>query len=225
MTYRIIFTELLSADSYTMSACTDQRTHHERRHYFTLFILREILMRVLLTAICLTLLTSPVFAQPYKVDVSHSSVLFKVVHFNVGYTVGMFKKFKGSIDEGKSVEITIDASSVDSNQKKRDSHLRSPDFFNVKQFPEISFKGTKWETAEGGAKITGDLSFHGVTKSVSFFAKKVGEGDDPYGNHRIGYTAEVTVKRSEFGVTYGIKGNVAGDEITLVVSLEGVRKK
>ena len=152
-------------------------------------------------------------ATPYKIDTAHSSVL-KVIHFNVGYTVGMFKKLQGSIDEGKSVEITIDASSVDSNQKKRDGHLRSPDFFNVKQFPEISFKSNKWEAAEGGAKVTGDLSFHGVTKSVSFFAKKVGEGDDPYGNHRIGYTAELVIKRSEYGVIYGIKGDVACDEIT-----------
>ena len=89
----------------------------------------------------------------------------------------------------------------------------------------IKFKSSKWETAEGGAKVTGDLSFHGVTKSVSFFAKKIGEGDDPYGNHRIGYTAELIIKRSEYGVTYGIKGDVAGDEITLMISLEGVRKK
>ena len=182
-------------------------------------------MRALLIVLSLSLFPSTALASPYKVDVKHSSVLFKVKHLNVGYTVGMFKKFKASISEGESVEITIEASSVDSNVKKRDGHLQSPDFFNVKQFPEISFKSTQWEPAEGGATITGDLTFHGVTKSVSFFAKKVGEGDDPYGNHRIGYTAEFVVKRSEYGVIYGIKGGVAGDEITLMVSLEGVRKK
>lgn len=117
-------------------------------------------MRSLFIALCLNLLAAPTIAAPYKVDTAHSSILFKVIHFNVGYTVGMFKTFRGSIVEGTSVEITIDASSVDSNQKKRDGHLRSPDFFNVKQFPEISFKSTKWEAREGGAQITGQLSFH-----------------------------------------------------------------
>lgn len=181
-------------------------------------------MRALLMAVLFSLFAASALANPYKIDAGHSSVHFKVVHLKVGYTVGMFRSFTGSLDEGKSIEITIDANSVDSNVPKRDDHLRGPDFFNVKQFPEISFKSSKWETAEGGAQITGELSFHGVTQSVSFFAKKVGEGDDPYGNHRVGYSAELVVKRSDFGVTYGIKGDVASDDIILMIALEGARK-
>ena len=182
-------------------------------------------MRLFCVTILLTLLSSSAWAAPYKIDVGHSAVLFKVKHFNLGYTFGTFKKFSGVIDEGVSVELSVEATSVDSNVVKRDNHLRGPDFFNVKQFPTIEFKSSKWETSKGGAIIIGALTFHGVTKEVSLKVDKVGSGSDPWGNERVGYYGELTVKRSEFGVTYGIKQGSASDEITLIISLEGARKK
>ena len=135
-------------------------------------------------------------------------------------------------DHGIVINVKEDDLTVDQtiNLRVRDAGLRGvklrvPAGFVVAAVTGKAVDDYAVEPAEGGATITGDLTFHGVTKSVSFFAKKVGEGDDPYGNHRIGYTAEFVVKRSEYGVIYGIKGGVAGDEITLMVSLEGVRKK
>ena len=75
----------------------------------------------------------------------------------------------------------------------------------MKQFPEISFKSEKWEASKEGARITGQLSFHGVSKTVTLTVNQVGSGNDPWGNERIGYYGELMIKRSEFGVTYGIK--------------------
>lgn len=167
------------------------------------------------------LLSSNVMASPYKIDTGHSAVLFKVKHFNAGYTFGSFKSFKGTFEEGSSVELTVDANSVDSHVEKRDDHLRGPDFFNVKQFPEIMFKSIKWE----GDTLTGTLTFHGVSKEVSLTVEKVGTGSDPWGNERIGYYGELKIKRSDFGVSYGIKEGSVSDELTLIISLEGVRKK
>jgi polyisoprenoid-binding protein YceI len=170
-------------------------------------------------------MSSTAVAAPYQIDVGHSSVIFKIKHFNIGYTFGSFSKFKGQIEEGASVELVVDAASVDSQVAKRDDHLRGPDFFNVKQFPEISFKSTRWETTQTGATITGALTFHGVTQEVSLNVEKVGAGTDPWNNERIGYYGELTIKRSDFGVSYGIKEGSASDELTLLISLEGVRKK
>ena len=181
-------------------------------------------MKSLLTIALLSLMSASALATPYKVDVGHSAVLFKVKHFNLGYTFGFFKSFKGEFEDGKSVTLTVDADSVDSNVAKRDDHLKGPDFFNTKQFPEIAFKSTSWESVEGGATIKGQLTFHGVTKEISLKVEKVGTGNDPWGNERVGYYGELTIKRSDFGVTYGIKEGMASDELTLMISLEGARK-
>lgn len=178
-----------------------------------------------LFALLLFMASSTAFAAPYQVDLGHSAVIFKIKHFNIGYTFGSFTQFKGQIEEGSFVELVVDAASVDSQVAKRDDHLKGPDFFNVKQFPEISFKSNRWEATSTGATITGSLTFHGVTQEVSINVEKVGAGTDPWKNERIGYYGELTVKRSDFGVSYGVKEGSAGDEITLLISLEGVRKK
>ena len=182
-------------------------------------------MRILIALLILCCTSTFAMANPYKVDVKHSAVLFKVKHFNVGYTFGSFGVFKGSFEDGKSVSLTVDANSVNTHTKKRDDHLRGPDFFNVKQFPEITFNSEKWEATKTGARITGQLGFHGVNKSVTLEVTTVGSGNDPWGNERIGYYGELTIKRSDFGVTYGIKEGTASDEVTLMISLEGARKK
>ena len=98
-------------------------------------------------------------------------------------------------------------------------------FFNVKSFPEITFKSEKQEATKKGARITRQLGFHVVNKSVTLEVTTVGTGNDPWGNDRIAYYGELTIKRSEFGVIYGIKEGTASDEVTLMISLEGARKK
>jgi|LauGreDrversion4_2_1035121.scaffolds.fasta_scaffold825988_1 polyisoprenoid-binding protein YceI len=180
-----------------------------------------------LTASALTLSPLSASADVFTLDAGHSAVLFKAKHFGVGYTYGRFNKISGTYTSGAAptVSFEVDASSVDSANAKRDDHLKGPDFFNVNETPKITFKSTRWEDKGGGsALVTGDLSLHGVTKSVTVTVIKVGEGSDPYGGYRAGFETTFTIKRSDFGISYGLPAAVS-DEITLIVSFEGVRGK
>ena len=185
-------------------------------------------LRSLSAAGLLVALATPAtaIAAPYEVDSGHSAVLFGATHFGAGVTFGRFNDFSGSYDADgdtlKDFSLTIKAESVDSNVKKRDDHLRSPDFFDVAQFPVITFKSTKVVKAAKGWTVTGDLSMHGVTKQVSLPVEKVGEGADPWGGYRYGFISDFTVQRSDFGITEMADG--IGDQIRLIVSIEGKKK-
>jgi len=123
----------------------------------------------------MTLISAPAFASEWNIDVSHSEVGFKVRHMMVSNTSGQFKTFKGTISskdkknflEGLKIAVDIDPASIDTQDKKRDDHLRAPDFFDVKKFPKMTFKSTKVTEVKGdGAKIAGLLTMHGVTQPV-----------------------------------------------------------
>jgi len=161
----------------------------------------------------------------WKVDPIHSMVLFKIKHVGTSWTIGRFNGTSGTLafDEAKpencSVAVEIDASTVDTNHKPREDHLRSPDFFSVKEFPTITFASTK--VAKSGEKysITGDLKLHGVTKSITFTAEKVGSSDiKEMGGPRIGFYAETSIKRSDFGMNKMLEG--ASDEVGLTLAIE-----
>jgi len=161
----------------------------------------------------------------WKVDPIHSMVLFKIKHVGTSWTIGRFNGISGTLafDEAKpencSVAIEIDASTVDTNHKPREDHLRSPDFFSVKEFPTITFASTK--VAKSGEKysITGDLKLHGVTKSITFTAEKVGASDiKEMGGPRVGFYAETSIKRSDFGMKNMLEG--ASDEVALTLAIE-----
>lgn len=122
---------------------------------------------------------------------------------------------------GREVEIDTDA--VYSGVQKRDLHLKSPDFLNVKQFPKITFASTKVVNAGKAVTVTGDLTLHGVTKPVTVRLLKVGAANDPWGNFRTGYLGELTIKRSEYGVA-GMPGGV-GEKLKLTIAIEGIRQK
>lgn len=180
---------------------------------------------------CVPFLVSPSLSSDsgkYEIDAGHSSVIFGIKHANAGNFRGRFNEFEGNlnIDEAKpencSVEFSIVANSVDTANEKRDQHLRSPDFFNVKQFPKITFKSTKVKSAgEGKYEITGDLAFHGVTKSITASATKIGAAKGQ-GGYRIGYDVTFKISRSEFGVKYMPEG--LGDDVHLLLGIEGVRE-
>ena len=128
----------------------------------------------------LTLASSITMAANYQIDPAHSGVVFKIGHLGVSTTVGRFKEFEGqfSYDENSksgSASFSIKADSVDTNHEARDKHLRSPDFLDVKQFPSLTFKSTQFD----GSVLTGDLTLHGVTKTIRFDVNKIGEGKDP----------------------------------------------
>lgn len=168
---------------------------------------------------------TPESAQPkardLEVDASHSSVIFKVKHQNVSWFYGRFDTIKGSIllDGAKSsVSLTIDASSANTGNERRDRHLVGPDFFNTKQFPEIKFESESVEVSkEGHLNVKGKLTMRGVTKEVTAIANKTGEGK-ARGKPIVGYHCVFTVQRSDFGITYG-KGAL-GDDVEVTISLE-----
>jgi polyisoprenoid-binding protein YceI len=167
-------------------------------------------------------------ADDYAVDPVHSGVTFKISHLGLAWVHGRFNDFAGNFtldpdDAGKcSFGLTIKAESVDTNNPKRDDHLRSPDFFNVKQFPAITFKSTAVKAGKDGYQVTGDLTLHGVTKPVTFALAGGRKAEFPKGVQRTGFSTELTLKRSEFGVDKF--GQAVGDEVYIAISFEGTRK-
>ncbi|MBX3395561.1 MAG: YceI family protein [Phycisphaerae bacterium] len=168
-------------------------------------------------------------AEPenYKIDNSHSSVHFRIKHLGVSYCYGRFNEIDGRLtmsgDDKNALEITIKADSIDSNDKKRDDHLRGPDFFNVKQFPVISFKSSEFKkSGTDQFKVTGDLTMHGVTKSVTVTLDHIGSGKDPWGGQRTGFEGTFEVKRSDFGISYMPGG--LGEDVRIIVALEAIKQ-
>ena len=119
-------------------------------------------------------------------------------------------------------ELSIKAESVNTNNKMRDEHLHSPDFFNTKQFPTLTFTSTKVKKVDGGYEVTGDLTMHGVTKPVTFTLKG---GDKtvefPKGKQRLGFTTTLTIKRSDFDMKNMLEA--IGDEVHISIGVEGVK--
>jgi len=148
------------------------------------------------------------------------------------YIYGRFNKVGGAymLDRANPVasqfQLTIDAASIDTNDQKRDDQLKGPDFFNVKQFPVISFQSTGvtvQQTDRGTVyQVAGNLTIHGVTRPVTLPVQKLGEGNGPAGNYRTGFLCQTNLKRSEFGMTNMIP--MVGDEIAITVSFEGLRQ-
>ncbi len=165
----------------------------------------------------------------WTVDAGHSSVVFKVKHANAAWFKGSFDVVNGSITldptkpEAGSVQLTIPVDSVDTNDKKRDDHLKNNDFFNSKENPEIAFKSTKIAKKGDGFDVTGDLAMAGKSHPITLHVEKAGEGEF-YGK-RVGFTTTFTIKRSEYGMTYGVDKNALGDEVTLMVDLEMIQPK
>jgi polyisoprenoid-binding protein YceI len=168
-------------------------------------------------------------ADAYVVDPAHSSVNFKISHLGLSWVQGRFDDFSGrfTLDRQNpancSFELGIKTESVDTNNRKRDDHLRSPDFFNAKQFPAISFKSTAVRSVKDGYDVTGDLTMHGVTRPVIFLLSGGKSAEFPAGVHRTGFSAELSVKRSEFGISKF--AGAVGENVYLEISFEGTRKK
>ena len=171
-------------------------------------------------------ITQPMDPTTYEVDTAHSMILFRAKHNGVTYNYGRFNEFTGQIitDEFASmgmVEFEVKAASVDTGNEKRDQHLRSSDFFSAKQFPLITFKSTKVIQKEGKEdvlEVTGDLELHGVKKSITVDVEITGRATRRDGASLIGFESIFTIKRSEFGMTYGMEG--ISDDIRLIVSIE-----
>lgn len=166
----------------------------------------------------------------WKLDTSHTSVGFSVPHLVVSSVDGKFKEATASIklddaDLTKStVSVEINAASIDTGDQKRDDHLKSPDFFDAKKFPKLTFKSTKIAKAGAAYKLTGDLTIRDVTKSVTLDATLSAPVKTPWGNQARAAKVSGKIKRADFGLKWNkaleTGGVVVGDEVTIDVKAE-----
>lgn len=187
------------------------------------------------SVLTLTLLAAPaMFAADYQIDTSHSKAAFTVKHLMVSNVRGEFSKVTGTIsyDEKNPAAIKIDASidtsTVNTSEPKRDDHLRSADFFDVAKFPTMTFKSKSATKAGGNLLVTGDLTIHGVTRQVVLTVEgPTQEVKDPWNLLRRGASASTTIKRSDYGLTWNKAlesgGVVVSDEVKITIDVEGTR--
>ena len=193
------------------------------------------LHRALFAALALAL-AAPAQAATWTIDDAHSTVGFVVKHLIIAKVRGHFSKFSGTvvIDEKditkSTVDVKIDPASIDTDNAKRDEHLRSAEFFDVAKFKDMAFKSTKIEKLAGGKlRMTGDLTMHGVTKPVVLEGEgPSAEVKDPGGNPHIAFSMATTIKRADFGLTWNKAiegGSVVGDDVKLELEIELKGKK
>jgi polyisoprenoid-binding protein YceI len=173
-------------------------------------------------------------AGTYTIDQVHSDVSFKVRHL-VSKTSGQFTEFDGTIVadfgnlDASSVAFTIKAASIDTKNEDRDNHLRSGDFFDVETYPEITFTSSKiTKSGDQTYAVTGTLTLHGVSKTVTLPVTFLGEVKDPRGNTKAGFEIETKVDRKDYGIIWNkaldAGGMILGDEVEITINLETQKK-
>ena len=172
----------------------------------------------------------------WTVDSTHAEVGFSVRHMMIATVRGRFGAVTGTVtvDErnprNSKVDVTIDASSIDTRQEMRDNHLRSPDFFDVAQFPNLHFvsKRIEGDPRSGDFRVIGDLTIRDVAREVELKATFEGEGKDPWGNERAGFSATGKLNRTDFGLHWNqaleAGGVLVSDEVKLSIDVELVKK-
>jgi len=174
-------------------------------------------------------------ATTYAIDKDHTTVSFKIRHL-FSKVEGTFNDFEGSFEyvrgqpEAWRAEATIQAGSIDTRVEMRDKHLRSPDFFAVEQYPTITFKSISvTDTTATGATVHGLLAMRGVEQPVALDLQIHGEGKDPWGNVRSGFTATTKVNRKDFGLTWNEALEtgqlLVGEEVEIVLEIEGIARE
>ncbi len=181
-------------------------------------------------------LAAPAFAaDTYTFDKSHSSVGFQVRHIFTNVS-GRFTDYSGTIQvdrakpENSSVEFTIQATSIDTSEPKRDGHLRTADFFDVANHPTITFKSTSMKpNGKDSYFVTGDFTMHGVTKQITLPVTVLGEGKDPMGNEKMGLETAITLNRKDYGLNWNraleTGGVLVGEEVKVQISIEANKAK
>lgn len=170
----------------------------------------------------------------WTIDPSHSEVGFSVRHLMVSKVRGSFKTFEGTISIADNplesrVEARIDTSSVDTRDENRDNHLRSSDFFDVEQHPQITFVSTAVRPVRSDYVVAGDLTIHGVTRPVELELEFNGVSPDPWGGQRAGFSASTEISRGDYGIEFNMPldggGVVVGDKIKINIEVEAVLQK
>ena len=189
------------------------------------------------TLVAVLAVPSPAATATWQIDPAHTAAGFSVRHLMIATVRGQFKGVTGAVlwdDQdinNSTVDVTIDANTVDTGEPKRDADLKSANFFDVKNYPTITFKSTKIEKISAGKmKVTGNLTIHGVTKQVVLDVEgPSGAVKDPWGNTRVALNASTTVNRLDYGVKWNAKmdsgGMVVGDDVNVNIDLEMTKKE
>jgi polyisoprenoid-binding protein YceI len=172
--------------------------------------------------------------QRWDIDVTHSGIHFAVRHMVISKVHGRFARWSGALAldpqdlTRSSVEVHIEAGSIDTQVADRDTHLRSPDFLDVAKYPEILFRSKRVDKAGSGYRVLGDLTLHGVTREVTLEAEFAGTGKDPWGNERAGFSAKAALDRKEFGLVWNAAletgGVLVGEKVEIAIELEAVKQ-
>jgi polyisoprenoid-binding protein YceI len=192
--------------------------------------------RLILMGVLVLLIAFSSSAQSsWEADPAHSNINFTIAHLVIAEVTGKFNDFsctlqtKGDDFTGAQVEVGIKTASIFTNNEKRDTHLRSADFFNVEKYPLISFKSTAFEkSGDNTYKISGVLTMHGLSKTVVLDATYKGMIKDPWGNSRVGFKATTVLDRYEYDLKWNTAleggGLLVGKEVTIEINLELVKK-
>jgi polyisoprenoid-binding protein YceI len=173
--------------------------------------------------------------ERWVIDSSHSGIQFTVRHLVIAKVRGQFSRWTGTLEApGRdfargSLDVLIDASSIDTGVVDRDAHLRSADFFDVERYPEITFKSTSvTETAGDRLRVAGALTIKGVARDVVLDVEVLGQAKDPWGNERAAFSATTSIDRRAFGLTWNqvleAGGVMVGDRIDIAIDIEAVRQ-
>jgi polyisoprenoid-binding protein YceI len=174
-------------------------------------------------------------SERWEIDSSHSSLHFSVRHLVIAKVRGSFARWSGTIqvpdgDFSKAtVVVTIDASSIDTGVADRDGHLKSPDFFDVAQHPELRFVGERVQSrTEGEIDVVGELTLKGITREAVLRVEQHGQAKDPWGNVRAAFTAKTSIDRKDFGLTWNqvleTGGVMVGDRVDIEADIEAVKQ-
>jgi polyisoprenoid-binding protein YceI len=168
----------------------------------------------------------------YTVDPSHSGVGFEVRHMGIATVRGAFRAFRGNLDASGDSPVlsgTVDVASVDTGDQQRDAHLTAPDFFDAERHPQITFHSVAGEASpDGSIRLTGEITIKGVTRPIELTGKIAENGEDPWGNQRVGIEVDGVIDRREFDLKWNQtlpNGNLlVSNEVKLVVSISAVRE-
>lgn len=171
----------------------------------------------------------------YQIDPSHSSATFSIKHMMIAKVHGGFEKLSGKLNYdpaqlGKSsIEVVIEAASVNTRESQRDAHLKSADFFDVEKYPQITFKSVSVEKAGEDLKVVGDLTIHGVTKQVTLQMESPSEElKDPWGNTKMAVSGTTKIKRKDFGLAWNAAleagGVLVGDDVNITLDVQFVKQ-
>jgi len=180
-------------------------------------------------------LPGPAEAEPrsYRLDHEHMNIAFLVQHLNFARVLGVFHEAEGSIvfdEEGpalQSIEVSVATASVDTRHEARDNHLRSGDFLDSDNYPQMTFSMTgAQQTGERAGSVTGDLTLAGETRPMVLDVTWIDAGNYPFGDrhYAIGISARGSILRSEWGMTYGVADGLVGDEIEIIIEAEFIRE-